>query len=115
MLLRDLERWGVILRVREPSSSSWHYQAETDLLRMVRRVIEEREAGLVARVRADLVEAKRLAQLSGLDREQMARLDRMNLLALAAERALRLFTRTAQLDVTQMLKVFRASKNLARS
>jgi hypothetical protein len=77
---------------------------------MVRRVIEEREAGLVARVRADLVEAKRLAQqLEGISKERLARLDRMNLLALASERALKLFLRTAQLDVTQMVKVFKAS------
>jgi DNA-binding transcriptional regulator GbsR (MarR family) len=115
MLLRDLERWGVVVRVREPSSNSWHYQAETDLLRMVRRVIEERESGLVARIRADLVEAKRLAQQSpGVNRERLARLDRMNLLALASERALKLFLRTAQLDVTQMVRVFRASRDLAR-
>ncbi len=39
----------------------------------------------------------------------------MNLLALASERALRLFLRTAQLDVSQMVKVFRASRDLTRS
>ena len=33
MLLRDLERWGVILRVRSPSDASWRYRAETDLLK----------------------------------------------------------------------------------
>jgi DNA-binding transcriptional regulator GbsR (MarR family) len=115
MLLRDLERWGVIVRVREPSSNAWHYQAETDFLRMVRRVIEERESGLVARIRADLVEAKRLAQQSpGISKERLQRLDRMNLLALASERALKLFLRTAQLDVSQMVKVFRASRDLVR-
>src|SRR5256885_8508546 len=41
MLLRDLERWGVILRVRTPGDASWRYRAETDLLKMARRVIEE--------------------------------------------------------------------------
>lgn len=116
MLLRDLERWGVVVRVREPSSSAWHYQAETDLFRMIRRVIEEREAGLVARVRADLVEAKRLASLDpNVTRERLARLDRMNLLALASERALKLFARTAQLDISQLAKVFRGARELVRS
>ena len=42
MLIRDLERWGVVLRVRTPGDASWRYRAETDLLQMARRVIEER-------------------------------------------------------------------------
>src|SRR5262245_20955249 len=41
MLLRDLERWGVILRGREPGSGAWMYRAETELLTMVRRVMEQ--------------------------------------------------------------------------
>lgn len=45
MLVRDLERWGVVHRVRQPGAGAWHYRSETDLVRMVSRVIEER-AGL---------------------------------------------------------------------
>ena len=61
MLLRDLERWGVIQRVRLPSDTAWRYGAESDLIRMVIRVIEEREAGFISRIRADLGEARRIA------------------------------------------------------
>lgn len=71
MLLRDLERWGVIQRVRLPQDSAWRYAAETDLVRMVTHVIEEREAGFVARIRADLAEARRLAEsMSNVPRER---------------------------------------------
>src|SRR5262249_42491036 len=43
MLLRDLERWGVLRRVRAPGEAAWRYRAETELVRMVTRVVEHRE------------------------------------------------------------------------
>jgi DNA-binding transcriptional regulator GbsR (MarR family) len=108
MLLRDLERWGVIQRVRLPQDSAWRYAAETDLVRMVTHVIEEREAGFVARIRADLAEARRLAEsVSGVPRERLARLEKMTTLAEHVERALRLFIKTSRLDVSGVLAVFR--------
>lgn len=109
MLIRDLERWGVVLRVRSPKDASWRYRAETDLLKMTRRVIEEREFLFIARVRADLEEARALAQADGkTSKAQVARLVRMERLAEATEKALRLFLRTSQLDVEGMFQVFRS-------
>lgn len=108
MLLRDLESWGVIMRVREPGQGSWKYRAETELLRMVRKVIEAREGEFIARIRADLTEALRLAQQGGnASRGQLERIKRMNQLADQTERALRLFIKTARLDVGGMFNVFR--------
>ncbi len=108
MLLRDLERWGVVRRVRQPQDSVWRYSAETDLVRMVSRVIEEREAGLVTRIRADLAEAQRIArQSSGVEPERLQRLEKMATLAEHVEKALRLFIRTSRLDVGGVLGVFR--------
>lgn len=108
MLLRDLERWGVVLRVREPGSSAWKYRAETELLSMVRRVMEEREAEFIGRIKADLTEALRLAQQSGkVGKERLERLKKMNALAEQMERALRMFVKTARLDVGGMFGVFR--------
>jgi len=108
MLLRDLERWGVVERVREPGGAAWHYRAETDLIRMVSRVIEEREARFLLRIRAEIEEARRLARDEGeVVAERLARLDRMVDLAKQTERALRLFVKTARLDVGGMFGVFR--------
>lgn len=108
MLLRDLERWGVIQRVRLPSDTAWRYGAESDLIRMVIRVIEEREAGFISRIRADLGEARRLATEAGhVSRESLGRLERMALLAEHTERALKVFIKTARLDVGGMFGVFR--------
>ena len=110
MLLRDLERWGVILRVRTPGDASWRYKAETDLLKMARRVIEEREFAFIARIRADLLEAKRLAEVAGkVPKERLARLTRMSSLADQTERALKLFLKTSRLDVAGMFGVFKSS------
>ena len=75
---------------------------------MVTHVIEEREAGFVARIRADLAEARRLAEsMSDVPRERLKRLEKMNTLAEHVERALRLFIKTSRLDVSGVLTVFR--------
>jgi DNA-binding transcriptional regulator GbsR (MarR family) len=108
MTLRDLERWGVVQRVRGPGDTAWHYRAETDMVRMVTHVIEEREATFVSRVRTDLAEAHRLATgTQGVGKETMGRLERMLTLAEHTERALRLFIKTARLDVGGLLNAFR--------
>lgn len=109
MLIRDLERWGVVLRVRTPGDSAWRYRAETDLLHMARRVIEAREFSFIARIRADLEEARKLAQADArTTRAQVARLTKMEALAEATERALRLFLKTSRLDVGGMFEVFKS-------
>jgi DNA-binding transcriptional regulator GbsR (MarR family) len=108
MLLRDLERWGVVQRVRHPQDTLWRYVAETDLIRMVSHVIEEREAGFVSRIRADLSEARRLAQeTGGVAVERLQRLEKMATLAEHLEKAIRLFIKTARLDVGGVLGAFR--------
>jgi len=108
MLLRDLERWGVVRRVRAPGQSAWRYQAETEFVKMVTRVIEERETQFIGRVRADLAEASRLAAEAGdVLSAQLARLEKMTALADHTDRALRLFLRTARLDASAMFGIFK--------
>ena len=103
MLVRDLERWGVVVRIRQPGTGAWHFRAETDLVQMVRRVIQERETAFITRIRADLEEARRLAAASGVGRERLARLEKLAALAVGAERALRIFLRTARVDLSTLL------------
>ncbi len=107
MLVRDLERWSVILRVRSPGDPAWRYKAETDLLKMARRVIEEREYAFISRIREDLAEARKLAQADHkTTKAQVQRLQRMEQLAEATEKALKLFLKTSRLDVGSMFQVF---------
>ena len=63
----------------------------------------------IARIRADLEEARKLAEADGsTTRAQIQRLRRMETLAEATEKALRLFLKTSRLDVGGMFDVFRA-------
>ncbi len=115
MLIRDLERWGVIRRERAVSDPSSRYRAETELIRMVTRVVEQREGELVSRIRHQISQAKQLAAESAdVPRHRMARLDKMSLLADHTERALRLFVRTARLDVGGVFEVFREGSRALR-
>lgn len=100
MLTRELEQWGVIQRVREPGSGVWRFVASTDLMQMIGRVVREREAGMIARIREDLEDAEDLARRSGqVDADELERIRRMRTLAQLVERALQLFISTARLDV----------------
>lgn len=109
MLIRDLERWGVVLRVRGPGDASWRYRAENDLLRMARRVIEEREFTFIARIRADLAEARALAEQDpATPKTKVERIRRMESLADATEKALKVFLKTSRFDVGAMFELFRS-------
>lgn len=108
MVVRELERWGVVRRVRTPQSASWRFVAETDLMRMIGRVLSERELAFVTRVRADLEEAERAAKRAGsVPREVQARIGRMRILSQLAEKAIEGFLRTARLDVKRFVGVLR--------
>lgn len=100
MVTRELETWGVIHRVRVPGDATWRFVAETDLMKMIRRVIEDREAAFVARVREDLEEAEAMAKKDpAVPPEVLARVQRMRTLAVMVDKALRAFVLTARLDV----------------
>ncbi|MEC9397596.1 MAG: MarR family transcriptional regulator [Myxococcota bacterium] len=107
MILREVETWGVIRRVRRPGSQAWHFVAEVELLKMIGRVFQDREVSLVRRVKEDLVEAERIAKEAGDVPELMLdRLTRMRRLAGLIEHALDVFLKTAQLDVTDIEGIF---------
>ena len=107
MITRELERWGVIHRVRTARGGPWRFVAETDLMAMIGRVLREREATVVSGVRADLDEAKARARASGLEQDLCSRIDRLAALAKLAESAIGLFVRTAQVDASQAVDILR--------
>ncbi len=99
VLVRELEHWGVLRRVRRPGDRTWRFEAEQDLMAMVRRVLQSREGALVARVVADLARAEaQVRRDRGAAPDVRARLGRMVRLARATERALEVFHRTARFD-----------------
>jgi DNA-binding transcriptional regulator GbsR (MarR family) len=106
MLVRELEQWNVVVRVRAPTEDVWRYAAETDLMKMVSHVISEREHLLVRSVREDLEAALRDAENDSVDEAVLARLRRMKTLADLVDRALRAFLQTARFDVGAAFDVF---------
>ena len=109
MILRELEQWGVLFRVRTTGSRAWRYEAEHDTMAMIRRVVETREAMLVGRIRTDLDaaadEARRDPDATDPERDRVAR---MVALADLMGVALELFTATARLDVGDAFDALRA-------
>jgi len=99
MLVRELEQWDVVRRVRAPRDEVWRYAAETDLMKMIGRVVSEREAGLVKSVREDLEHALALARKDNVDPVVLTRLRRMKTLADLIDTALTAFLQTARFDV----------------
>lgn len=115
MITNELERWGVVRRRREPNKEAWSFEAEQDLMRMLTRVLAEREAELVARVRLDLAEAERLARTDpSTTSADIERLHRMTLIASLVERSLGLFIKTARLDFTSLTGALNASAKRLR-
>lgn len=99
MLVRELEQWDVVRRVRAPRDEVWRYAAETDLMKMIGRVVSEREAGLVKSVRDDLDHALAMARRENVDPVVLTRLRRMKTLADLIDAALTAFLQTARFDV----------------
>lgn len=107
MLLREIEAWGVIHRVRVSDSQAWHFVAEIDLFRMIGRVFRKREVAIVERVKDDLTDAERLARDQGdVPEAMLERLVKMRKLAGMIEHALKVFLSTARLDVGEIEGIF---------
>jgi DNA-binding transcriptional regulator GbsR (MarR family) len=110
MVTNELEVWGVVQRVRVAGDATWRYAAETDLTKMIRRVLSERELAFVERVLSDLEDAYAAAKADKTTPpEVLARLNRMRTLASLVDKALRAFLLTAKLDVGSAMNVLSES------
>lgn len=110
MVTRELEQWGVVHRVRGSAESTWRFQAETDLMRMIGRVISEREARFVERIEWDLEQALTLAKQAHAPRAALARIERMRVLAKLTRKAVTAFLATARLDVRALANILRGKE-----
>jgi len=60
MALRDLQRWGVVIRRREPGDRKDWFEAETDVWKGISRVYRDRELAEIERALAAFEEAAAL-------------------------------------------------------
>jgi len=109
MITRDLEYWGVIQRTRLPGRRAFHFVAETNLVKLVARVLREREANVILRVKIDLQQAVKAAREARAPQPAIRRLKRLVLLAEAAEQTLALFLRSTQTSLGSLFRLMQTS------
>lgn len=115
MVVRELERWGVVDRLREPGEALWSYRARTDFLSMIRRVLVERELAVVKRAAEALRGALDAAAAAGVARDAQSRLGRMHKLAQLTERALNAFLKTTRFELGGLHEVLSVARGLLRT
>ncbi len=108
MSLRELRRWGVVRGVAVAGDRKEHYQAETDVWRMVRRVLAEREKRAVEQALAVFEAALADARVALRDvdprveraaRHRVQRLSQLVALTRGAVGILRALLEAARLDL----------------
>ncbi len=108
MTLSELRRWGVVRSVAVRGDRKEHFEAETHIWKMIRRVLAERERKAVERALATFEEA--LAEVRGAladadpphkaaARHQMDRLSQLVALTRAALGILRVLLESARVDL----------------
>jgi len=115
MLLRDLEHWKVVIRVREKGEIAWRYKAETDVIKMARRVLEAREYVFIRRIGGDFEKAKAMALASqNASPEKLERLANMAALAEQTAKLVQLFAKAPRLEDLRSLFKTLASRLAAK-
>ncbi|MBI2379075.1 MAG: MarR family transcriptional regulator [Deltaproteobacteria bacterium] len=112
MLLNELMRWGVVIRTRDRARGVLCYGAETNLMRMIGRVLREREVGMLTKVRNSLERSEALARREKADDGVIERIARMRRLSSMFEQSVNLFLETAKIDVGPALTLLDLAKSL---
>lgn len=116
MLTRELEQHGVINRVRSPGSrGAWRFEAETDLKKMVGKVLREREATFLTQVRSEFERAIEEARADpDTPTSVLDRLERLQSLVNIVESALSLFLDSSKFDVRGAFRLLAGGKQRKR-
>lgn len=101
MALSELQRWGVVRRVWLPGERREFFEAETDLWKMISKVISERERFLATTVRERLeraIDAQKSAPHTPGAKARLERLKHLLDMAMVAEHVIDLFLRSRKAD-----------------
>ena len=117
MSLSELRSWGAVRSAPVPGDRKEHYEAETNIWSMVRRVLAEREKKAIERALATFEAALRdvRAALSDVDprvkssaRFQLKRVEQLVELARVGLNLLKLLVESARVDVTPLRSISQA-------
>jgi DNA-binding transcriptional regulator GbsR (MarR family) len=116
MTLAELQRWGVVRQVWQQGSRSRHYDAETDLWKMITRVLREREREEIEAASRDFDEAlayvEQRAGTGRADDRQRARVQQRRIRALIdlarlGRSLLDALVKTGRVDVSPLARLLR--------
>lgn len=110
MAMSELVKWGAAKKTWRPGERRDYYEAETNIGRLVQRVLRERELGLVQEFGETLERAEeRLSNAPATDRKtvqfKLARLSELSQLAKLGERMLSALVSGKSVDPAPLLKV----------
>lgn len=119
MALSELQDWMVIRRVWRPGERREYFTAETDLWRMISKVISERERFMVRAVCEQLEQSIHLLRTQDSPEAQHAvrRAEQLRTLARLAERVIDTFIASQQADFSafgQLLSLSRRPKRVRK-
>lgn len=114
--LTELQRWGVARQVWQEGSRSRHYDAETDLWKMITRVLRERERAEIESAMGDfdqaLAYAAERSKTGGADDRRRARVQQQRIRALlelarVGQSLLEALIKTGRVDVSPITRLLR--------
>jgi HTH-type transcriptional regulator, glycine betaine synthesis regulator len=109
MTLGELLKWGVVKKTWRPGERRDFYEAETDIWKLVRRVLRERELTLVQEVGAALESARTSLAHAAMSKKELefkrARIGRLRQLASVGETLLKALAAGEAVDPAPIAKV----------
>jgi DNA-binding transcriptional regulator GbsR (MarR family) len=98
--LTELQRWNVVKRVSRLGERKEYFEAETNLWRMISKVVSERERFVIRSVRERLERAQSLlaSQRDATSRAKRARIGQLLSLANTAEQVIEHFVQSQRAD-----------------
>ena len=120
MTLAELDHWGVVLRSRRPGDRREFFEAETDVWKMVSRVLRERELQQIERAlqvferaRASIASRKYGVVEAFRARRKLERIARLSELAKVGKSLLMAVVQQGKADLGPLMRFARAGVALA--
>jgi DNA-binding transcriptional regulator GbsR (MarR family) len=112
MTLSELERWGVVRRSRKPGDRREYFEAETDVWKMISRVLRERELSQIERALETFDHARdELEQMGGTRLGDIAdRIERLGEMARMGRGLLQALVSQGRVDAGPLMRFARSRR-----
>ncbi|WP_372366459.1 GbsR/MarR family transcriptional regulator [Candidatus Uabimicrobium sp. HlEnr_7] len=105
MIVRELETWKVVHRLRIDDNTAWHFVAETNLLQMITHVVNQRETGVISHICEQLENANAEAKSTvDFSENSLQRLEHLCRLSFLFREMLNMFLKADNFDMLFFLE-----------